>query len=136
MLDPETERPLDTGVRQLRQFAGGCCLVLVGFGVAGLLRGHPLRGAVFLALATVVGALGLFRPQALLAPFVLLTYLALPVGLVVSRLVLGLLYFGLFTPVALGFRLIRRDALMLRRRERNTYWLPYPSPDDVRRYFR
>ena len=60
-----------------------------------------------------------------------------PIGWVVSHVVLAVLFLGVFTPVAVLFRLIGRDALARRRPpDRATYWLPMPAPDDVRSYFR
>ena len=50
---------------------------------------------------------------------------------------LAVLFYGLFTPVALLFRLIGRDALSLRRRAGTaSYWKPKPAAPAVRSYFR
>jgi hypothetical protein len=51
--------------------------------------------------------------------------------------VLGLLYYGIFTPLALVFRLKGRDPLMrFRRPETQSYWIPKPAITDLRRYYR
>ena len=64
----------------------------------------------------------------------ILTY---PIGWLVTRILLVLLFHGMFTPLALLFRLIGRDALTRRRRpDRPSYWIPKPGATDVRRYFR
>ncbi len=48
-----------------------------------------------------------------------------PMGAVVSRLVLAAIYYLIFTPVAVAFRLSGRDELARRRRPgTSTYWLP------------
>ena len=44
--------------------------------------------------------------------------LAFPIGWTVSLVLLGLVYYGLFTPIGLVFRLVGRDALQLRPRHR------------------
>jgi hypothetical protein len=63
--------------------------------------------------------------------------LAFPIGWAVSLLTLGLVYYGLFTPLGLAFRLVGRDALGLRPRPgATTHWAPRPAVADVRRYFR
>ena len=130
--------PFSPPSRMLRQFAG---LWLAFFGgVAawqGLMRGR-LGLAVGLAiLAIVVGGLGLIRPASIRPIFVGWMVLAFPIGWAVSLVLLGLVYYGLFLPIGLFFRLTGRDALQLRPRPgASTYWTPRTAPADVRRYFR
>ncbi len=88
-------------------------------------------------LALTFGPLGLFWPGALRPIFVGWMVLAFPIGWTVSLLVLALIFYGLFTPMALVFRLMGRDALdRLREPDRPSYWQPKPAPADLRRYFR
>ena len=59
---------------------------------------------------------------------------------VVSPLVLGLLFFGLFTPIAWGMRLAGRDAMKRRfEPEASSYWQdrdpPGPDPDGLHNQF-
>jgi hypothetical protein len=54
----------------------------------------------------------------------------------VSLTVLACFYLLILTPMALLFRLMGRDALRRRRRERVTYWTARPSAGDLRSYFR
>ena len=52
-----------------------------------------------------------------------------------SRLVLGFLFYGLFTPLAFVFRVLGRDALGLKRRaDAPTYWQAKPVVTDMNRY--
>lgn len=44
-------------------------------------------------------------------------------GLVVSPLVLGLIFFGLFTPISLLMRTFKRDELRLRLKGRESHWI-------------
>ncbi len=98
---------------------------------AGVL-GCSLAGAAAL-LATLTAA----APRALRPLYVALTALGLPIGFVMSYVILGVVYFGLFTPIALIFRLIGRDALCRKLdRRAGTYWTPRRATDDLRRYFR
>src|SRR5204863_7614358 len=62
---------------------------------------------------------------------------AKPAEWLVSQVVTAVVYYGVFTPVGLLFRLIGRD--VLRRqfdRDAETYWKPVDAPPDARRYFR
>ena len=59
------------------------------------------------------------------------------IGWTVSQAMLLLMYFGLFTPIGLFFRLIGRDPLHRDRRAGvESYWTPKPVPVDVRSYFK
>lgn len=59
---------------------------------------------------------------------------------IVSPIVLGLIYFVLFTPLAYAMRLVGRDALRLRRdRQAASYWIdrepPGPDPKSLPNQF-
>ena len=68
--------------------------------------------------------------------FNLITLITFPIGWLVSQALLAIVYFGLFTPVAVVFRLVGRDVLGRKRQsEKTTYWQPYPPVTDLLRYF-
>ena len=71
----------------------------------------------------------LVRPG-LLHPFNRLwMQLGLLLGRIVNPIVTGLLFFVVFAPVGLFFRLTKRDLLRLRPRpEASTYWIPRQPP--------
>src|SRR6202035_2117383 len=122
----------------LRQFAG---LWLVFFGGMalwqGLARGHVGHALVFALIAVKIGPLGLIRPDCMRWVYVGWMILAFPIGWTVSQVMLAVMFFGLFTPVGLGFRLVGRDATPpARSPARNSYWSPKPAPADLRRYFK
>lgn len=76
-------------------------------------------------------------PRVVRPVFVTWMVLAFPVGWVVSWLLLGLVFFGVVTPVALVLRVLGHDPLALNRdRAVATYWSLKPPVVDVRRYFR
>jgi len=123
-------------VRQLRQF-GVCALIALP------LLGWTMmeRGAAVFAVLTGLGVLGgvlaWLRPAALKHPFIGLTLLTLPIGLVLGEVLLLAIYFGIFTPVALVFRVVGRDALKRRFEPRAaSYWTPKTQAKDVSQYFR
>jgi hypothetical protein len=125
-------------VKTLRQFGG---LGLLVFGCLacwqGLRLGHGRAAAILAALAFVFGALGLVRPQSLKWVYVAWMVAAFPIGWAVSRLMLAILYFGVFTPIAVIFRVIGRDELHRRRRpQHDSCWVPKAMAADPRSYFR
>ena len=132
--------------RQLRQFGW---IALVGLPLAGwLVAGKPwplpeatqtqrIALALLTSLGVLAAALAMIRPQALRWPFLGLTLLTLPIGLVVGEIVLMTIYFLLFLPVSLIFRLIGRDALERRiDRTAKTYWQSKAQPAGPESYFR
>jgi hypothetical protein len=44
-------------------------------------------------------------------------------GIIISPIVLGLIFFGLFTPIAIVMRLFGRDELRLKFREKTSHWI-------------
>jgi hypothetical protein len=69
--------------------------------------------------------------------FIGLTLAAAPIGFGVGVVVLGIVFFGLLTPVGLAFRLAGRDPLRLRREpNRTSNWQSHTPIDDTKRYFR
>jgi len=65
-----------------------------------------------------------------------LILVTLPIGYMVSFILLALFYFLLLTPLGLLFRLIGRDSLCRKFDARmKSYWLTHQSPDNTERYF-
>lgn len=60
----------------------------------------------------------------------------LPIGFLVSLVLMGAFYFGLITPLGLIFRLIGRDAMQRRFDPKaRTYWIPHRQTTKAERYF-
>ena len=45
------------------------------------------------------------------------------IGMFVSPIVLGLIFFGIFTPIGFMMRIFGRDELQLKFREKSSYWI-------------
>jgi len=73
-------------------------------------------------LGIVIIALTIFRSHYLLPFNKLWMKFGILIGLVVSPLVLGILFFLIFTPIALFFKLIGRDELNLKLNSKNSFW--------------
>jgi hypothetical protein len=124
--------------RTLRQFAG---LWLVIFAllscIQAVVRHDPGLAAVFGVLAVAVGLPGLVKPSLIRPVYVGAMLVTFPIGWTVSKLLLACLFYGIFTPVALLFKLIGRDVLCRRHRPATqTYWTVKYMSTDPRSYFR
>ena len=103
----------------------------------GIVRDEPGLATGFGVAAAVIGPLGLIAPSAIRPIFVAWMIIAFPIGWTVSRVLLALIYYGLFTPLALAFRLVGRDRLGRRHRPRlDTYWSSKSQPTGMHSYFR
>jgi hypothetical protein len=77
-----------------------------------------------LVLAACILAVALLKSSWLVAPSRLWTKLGLLLNQVVSPVVMAVLFFGMFTPVAAILRLTGRDSLRLRRDpDAKSYWI-------------
>jgi hypothetical protein len=125
---------------QLRQFAW---ISLFAFPAIGWLVLHLWHGTSTTPawILTAVGA-GVFAsqfvlPAAVRVVFVGLMLVAVPLGIVLSTIVLALIYYGMFTPVALLFRVMGRDKLKRRLDpQARSYWVERKTDIPAARYLR
>jgi hypothetical protein len=111
--------------RELMWFRGGLGSYreLVAAGLAGL----GISSALFSLLA----------PRANRPLFVALSLAALPIGFVVSHVVMAVLFFLVIMPIGFLLKATGRDALRRRSKpEQATYWVKARSPRPIRDYFR
>src|SRR5271157_5856901 len=103
----------------------------------GIVREHTNLAATLTVLALAVGPSGIIWPQAMRPIYVAWMVLAFPIGWTISQIILALMFYGLFTPIGLIFRIIGRDPLHRARQPGlESYWSPKTTPADPRRYFR
>ena len=82
-------------------------------------------------------AAGRRRPTGAAAAHLALTAIGLPIGWVVSHVLMAIAFYGVITPIGLLLRLAGRDLLEQRLdREAKSYWQPRRPVTDRRRYFR
>jgi len=123
--------------RMLRQFAG---LLIVFAGAILIWRGvHGQLGPWTMGLggaAIVIGAIGAVWPAVVRPIYTGWMIAAFPIGWTISKVTLGALFYLVFTPVSLVFRLMGRDTLALRRRSDASYWMPKAQSKSGEEYLR
>ena len=82
----------------------------------------------FTALATAFLIVTLIQADLLLPLNQLWMRFGLLLGMIISPIVLGLIFFLLFTPIAFLMRLRGRDELRLKFKERSSHWIKRESP--------
>ena len=92
----------------------------------------------FWSLALLCPMLGILFPKGLFPIYIGLTIIAIPIGLVVSNLILILIFYGLVTPIALFFKVVRRDALNIGSKKSNegSFWKASSYKKDLPSYYR
>lgn len=125
--------------RDLKQFAGiWLPLAIAMLGAMLWYKGGYHTAAMILwGVGAVVSVLSWVFPPVAKAVFVGWMVAAYPIGWTVSHLLMGLIYFGLITPMGLAMRLFGRDAMGRKwHRDATTYWTPHETTTDPKRYFR
>lgn len=123
--------------RMLRQFAGLCIVFFGGIALWRAYQGHASTWTWAIGgIGAAIGLVGVIAPSAIRWFYSAWMIAVFPIGWAVSRLIIGVLFFLVFTPVAAVMRLIGRDALALRRSTQASYWTPKPKPGAAEDYFR
>lgn len=124
--------------KQLRQFAGvwfPAFCGLVGWSI-GHKTGHWSEVEIGWVLAGLLSVGGLILPVLIRPIFVGLILLTFPIGWVVSHLLLGLIFYGVVTPIGLILRISGHDPLQLKKPIGNSVWKTPVGKTDVTRYLR
>ena len=124
--------------KQLRQFAGiwfPAFCGLVGWSI-GHKTGHWSEVEIGWVLAGLLSVGGLVLPALIRPIFVGLILLTFPIGWVVSHLLLGLIFYGVVTPIGLILRISGHDPLQLKKPGGNTVWKTSVGKTDATRYLR
>jgi hypothetical protein len=83
---------------------------------------------VFIGAASIFLLVTLIKSDALLPLNKLWMRFGLLLGMIVSPIVLGIIFFGLFTPIAVLMRLSGRDELRLKFSHKVSHWITRSEP--------
>jgi hypothetical protein len=119
--------------REFGLIVGGILALLSGWW---LYRGKFVDAAsVTLPLSGLLIVFSLLLPRVLVYPNKAWMSLARMLAFVNTRIVLGVVFFLLFTPIGFVKRLLAWDPLNRRERQRDSYWRPYSKRQrDPRHY--
>ncbi len=110
--------------KKLRQFGIILGAILLFIGTVHLLKGkgNTYPRFYFSALMSFIAVI--VFPKSLLPIYILFTKIGTSIGWVNTRLLLALIYYLIFTPIAITLRLLNKDLLDLKTyRLKDTYWL-------------
>ena len=83
---------------------------------------------VFIAASIIFLTITLVRDEFLLPLNKLWMRFGFLLGMVISPLVLGVIFFGIFTPIAMLMRLSGRDELRLKLSKKSSHWISRSEP--------
>ena len=94
------------------------------------LKGHSyIFSAAFFLLSTLLLLITIYRDD-ILYPFNLYWFkLGLIIGKVVSPIVLGFIFYLIFTPISIISYIFGRDELRIRKKNTNSYWIIRKQPE-------
>jgi len=124
-------------LKMLRQFAGLSLVVFGGLAAWRLWQGQTDLWTYGLGIiAVLIGVTGLVVPAMVRPVYTGWMIVAFPIGWTVSKIALGLMFFLVFMPVGLVFRMTGRDTLRLKRTQGGSYWLAKPAARSGDEYLR
>ena len=144
MINPFKEVNWNPDIDERRSFAKSLIIGFPCVAVALLLIGKLSSGFWNIELSLWIGGVGAalgiicwIVPQ-IAKPFYLLWYcIACSIGIILSNILLGLIFYGLVTITGLIMKLLGRDPLNRNiDKDTETYWLDVKKTDDPTRYFR
>lgn len=128
-----------TGLPSERSFGALFATIFAGMALFNMFKGSVTWAIGLGLIALVLAVLAMVLPHCL-APLNRAWFqLGVLMGRVVSPVVLGILFFGLITPVGCIGRWVGRDELRLRRSHRSSHWIERepvgPAPDSYKNQF-
>lgn len=123
--------------RDLLVFGIGLPIVATLVGFRQWRHGSVTSAEVIWAAGALVTLVFAGVPRARRHVYLAWMYAFYPVGFVVSHVVLALVYFLVWTPVAIGLKLFGKDPMSRRiERTRESYWVKREPERDRQSYFR
>jgi hypothetical protein len=130
---------IDIELPSNKKFGLFFCLVFLALSVSTFLNNKSAVASLFFLLCIIFLILSLVKADVLLPLNKLWMRFGFLLGMIVSPVVLGVLFFGLFTPISLFMRLFGRDELHLRSFKSESYWIPKEAekqtPDGFKHQF-
>ena len=120
---------------QARKTAFVVAAVLMAIALWNIYRARPVVVAVFGGLALALALAGLALPRVARRFHILWMTLAMALGYVNSRILLGLMFYGIFTPYGIISRLVGRDPLRRRGANGESYWTERKNTRQTREQF-
>ena len=107
-----------------RKFGFFFCMIFAALGVYSYLEDRMIVAFLFFGFSLLFLFITLVKADTLLPLNKLWMQFGFLLGMIVSPIVLGIIFFGLFTPIGIVMRLFGRDELRLKfKKKKQSYWI-------------
>ena len=106
-----------------RKFGFFFCMIFAALGVYSYLEDRMIVAFLFFGFSLLFLFITLVKADTLLPLNKLWMQFGFLLGMIVSPIVLGIIFFGLFTPIGIVMRLFGRDELRLKFKKKQSYWI-------------
>lgn len=96
-----------------------CALSLIFF-----IKKNIFFFGILFSLSIAIGALTIFKPNKLLVFNKIWMKFGYYLGRLINPLIMGLIFFILFFPISIFFKVIGRDVLVLKKNKKKSFWIP------------
>ena len=121
-------KPLELELPSNKKFGYSFTLIFLISGGYCYSNSYIFPAIILIIIAVIFFLVTLINADLLLALNKLWMRFGLLLGMIVSPIVLSLIFFGLFTPIALIMRLSGRDELRLKFKKKNSHWILRKEP--------
>ena len=121
-------KPLELELPSNKKFGYFFTLIFLIFGGYFYSYSFTVAAFILIVIATIFFLVTLIKADLLLALNKLWMRFGLLLGVIVGPIVLSLIYFGIFTPIALIMRLSGRDELRLKFKKKTSHWIMRKDP--------
>ena len=123
--------------KQIRQFGLLVGMVLIAIGSWQLYRQiYTTTRIILWVIGGFLFVSGLLWPKILKPFYILWMFLAHILSWINTRIILGLIFYLIFTPIGLIMRLIKRDPLQRKiDQEVDSYWMQREKPKNIKEHF-
>ena len=87
------------------------------------------------SISCMLFILSFLAPEILSGPNKIWMKFGLMLGKIFNPIIIGIIFFGIFTPLSFFFKLIRRDELKINFSKKNSYWIPREETKDTNTNF-
>ena len=109
--------------KYLRKFGLGGFVITGLLGTLFFLKGKTIPNYIFWGLSSYSLLFALVFPKGLLPFYKIMTLFGLVLGWINTRIILSVMFYLVFTPIAVFFRIIGRDGLRLKKdKNAKSYW--------------
>ncbi len=118
-----------------RKFGFFFGLILLSISIILHFQNFYFYSLIIFSISCMLFILSFLAPEILSGPNKIWMNFGLMLGKIFNPIIIGIIFFGIFTPLSFFFKLIRRDELKINFSKKNSYWIPREKTEDTNTNF-